>query len=133
MKPVEAANLAAEALTAETLEVRIGRVASLLDALLRALQQARRSAHAGARTARLLAVRADYEAGLPRAALLGRHGCTRGQLAAWARRFAWQRPPPRRLVKMLQGRQRAAYRRYRLSGMPRPEALAQVSALEARP
>lgn len=78
----------------------------------------------------LPAIRTDFEAGLGRAEIRRRHGCTPGQLASWARRLGWHRPPPVVLVKMLTGQQRTAYRRLR-RWLPRAEALARVYA-EAR-
>ncbi|MDI1262903.1 MAG: hypothetical protein PS018_06565 [bacterium] len=80
----------------------------------------------------LASVRTDFEAGLGRAEIRHRHGCTRGQLASWARRFGWRRPPPVVLVKMLTGQQRTAYRRLRRR-LPRTEALAHARTAPPQP
>jgi uncharacterized protein YjcR len=74
----------------------------------------------------LSSIRADFEAGLARTRILARYGCTRGQLASWARRFKWGRPPALVLVKMLTGQQRTAYLRLR-KRLARHEALAQAA------
>jgi hypothetical protein len=80
----------------------------------------------------LPSIRADFEAGLGRTRIEARHGCTRGQLASWARRFKWNRPPTLFLVKMLTGQQRTAYRRLR-KRLPRHEALAHACTASPEP
>lgn len=107
--------------TVETpaIEACIDRLADALRSLMRERPDLAEFAHA----ARLLAIRSDFERGLPRAAIVRRHGCTPGQLAGWARRLAWRRPPPALLVKMLPADRHAAYRRLCQAGLPRAEAL----------
>ena len=80
----------------------------------------------------LPSIRADFEAGLTRTRIQARHGCTRGQLASWARRFKWGRPPTLILVKMLTGQQRTAYLRLR-KRLPRHEALAHARTAPPEP
>lgn len=79
----------------------------------------------------LSSIRADFEAGLARTRIQARYGCTRGQLASWARRFKWDRPPALVLVKMLTGQQRTAYLRLR-KRLVRHEALAQAALRRPR-